>query len=311
VVENPEQFPQNDLHPRVDVELARRASGQHGVLSRAQLLDAGIDDERIRYRLKIGRLHRLHRGVYAVGFVSSSPLTRAMAAVLACGPDAVLSHRSAAALWEFGARWRGPVEVTTGSKRQRHGVIAHRSQTLAPGDLTVHQAIPVTTVARTVVDLAHVLGERALERAVNDARLAGRLRVEDLALLLDRLPIRKGTARLAALLAHDDAPTRSAFEDEFLRFARRHDLPRPQVNQRIAGYEVDMVWRPQRLIAELDGRRFHAHPRAFEADRKRDAYLVAAGYRVVRVTWRRLVGEPEREAGLFRELLGQGRPSTG
>jgi very-short-patch-repair endonuclease len=278
---------------------------QHGVVSRRQLIDAGISDEVITHRLRTGALHRLHRGVYAVGYRSSSPLTRAMAAVLVCGPDAVLSYRSAAALWEIGVPWGGSTEVTTtrAAARRHSGLTVHRSRTLAPQQTTVHRGIPVTTVARTLIDLADVLNDRALARAFNEAQITRRLRLDELTEFLPHLNGRRAATRLLAFVERSDGVTRSVLEDVFLALVEQHALPRPEANQRVAGYEVDMLWREQRLIAELDGRRYHQHARAFEHDRDKDAALVAAGYRVIRVTWQRLVSQPAREAERFRALL--------
>jgi very-short-patch-repair endonuclease len=155
--------------------------------------------------------------------------------------------------------------------------VVHRHR-LAEIDVTRHWDIPVTTPARTLKDLAHVLSPAALTRAVNDARLRHLLSVDDA-----------------------QRPTRSALEDAFLTFIARHRLPSPEVNTMVAGYEVDMLWRPQRLIAELDG--YETHRFTFETDREKDADLVAAGFRVVRVTWERLAERPRREAARFRALL--------
>lgn len=261
-----------------DLGVAQIAARQHGLVTRSQLLRAGFADRAIHHRVATGRLIRVHRAVYAVGHLPPSPHARAMAAVLASGPDAVLSHLSAAALWGLG-RWHRPLEVTAHSRHRNQGVLVHRSRTLTRADVTRHYGIPVTTPARTLADLARVLDPRSLTRAVNDARLRHLVRTE---------PGQTG-------------PTRSVFEDAFLAFVHRHGLPTPEVNQLVAGYEVDMLWRPQRLIAELDGRAYHED--TFETDRERDATLTAAGLRVVRVTWRRLTRQEEREAARFRALL--------
>jgi very-short-patch-repair endonuclease len=278
-------------------------------MSRAQLLAAGLTAEAIRTRLASGRLHRLHSGVYAVGYPSPHPLARAMAAVLACGPRAVLSHRSAAALWEFETRWRRPIDVSAPQDRRHRGVRAHRSRTLTARDVTRHHGIPVTTPARTLLDLADVIDDRALARALNEARVQRRVGIEDVVDLLARSPGRRGAPRLHALIARPDAPTRSVFEDAFLAFTERHHLPRPEVNQHVAGHEVDMLWRRERLIVELDGQAYHDHARPFERDRDRDADLLAAGLPVVRVTWLRLTRQPHREARRLRKLLA--RPPSG
>ena len=258
--------------------IADLAARQHGLVTRPQLLGAGFADTAIAHRVQAGRLIRVHRGVFAVGHRPPTAHARAMAAVLACGPRAVLSHRSAAALWEL-ARWPREVEVTAPTLHRHRGVLVHRSRTLTRDDITRHYAIPVTTAARTLKDLARVLDPLPLTRAVNDARLR----------------------RLVSAEPGETGPTRSVFEAAFLAVIDRHHLPRPEVNQHMAGYEVDMLWRPQRLVAELDGRAYHED--TFEEDRERDASLTAAGLRVVRVTWRRLTRREEREAARFGALL--------
>jgi very-short-patch-repair endonuclease len=270
-----------------DREIARIAATQHGHVTRSQLLSAGFDGNAIDYRVKRGRLVIRHRGVYAVGHVPPSPYARAMAAVLACGPGAVLSHRSAAALFGL-IRWPRTLEVTAPTDHRVPGIHTHRSCRLS--DVTTHYGIPTTTPARTLHDLAKILDPASLTRAVNDARLRSLLSADD----LDPAVARRLTS------GRTEAPTRSVFEDAFLAFLDRHRLPRPEVNQRIAGYEVDMLWRSRRLVAELDGRAYHDD---FEHDRERDADLLAAGLRVVRVTWRRLTRAEHREAARFRVLL--------
>lgn len=286
-----------------DSELARRAAKQHGVLTRAQLLEVGLNANAISYRLRIGRLHRLHHNVYAPGHAAPAPLPRSMAAVLACGSGALLSHRSAATLWGIVPAWRGAVEVIADNTHRHCGVRVHRSKTLSAEDRTVHFGIPMTTPARTLLDLAALLDERALTRAVNEARIVCKVRLGALEAVVMRAPTHKGNARLRDIIERSDAPTRSAFEDAYLAFTRRYALPRPEVNQRIAGYMVDMLYRRERLIVELDGRRYHDEDLPFEHDRKKDANLLVAGFAVVRITWRRLHEECEREASRLRALL--------
>lgn len=278
------------------------------MVSRAQLIALGFNAGEIAYRLKVGRLHLLHRGVYAVGHRPPSPLAAAMAAVLACGPKAVLSHRAAGALWGIVPRWPARAEVTALREHRHPGIHVHRSHR---ADVTTRHGIPVTTPTRTLLDLADLLDDRALARAVNEAYVQRLTTPQDLAALLTRSFGRR-TARLAPH-ASAATPTRSHLEDEFLRFVKRHDLPRPQVNQRIAGHEVDFVWRAQRLIVELDGYAFHATRQAFERDRERDADLLDAGFSTLRITQRRLRGHPAKEARRLQALLGgvgggDGRP---
>ena len=179
-------FTPSDHTPGGDREIARIAAEQHGIVTRAQLLAAGLDANAIDHRLRIGRLHLLYRGVYAVGHRPPSPHARAMAAVLACGPGAVLSHRSAAALWGIG-RWRGPIDVTARPSTRRP-TCASTAQDARRPDITHHHGIPVTTPARTLLDLADVLDDASLTRAVNDARLQRLLSLDDLAALLTARP---------------------------------------------------------------------------------------------------------------------------
>ena len=254
------------------------------MLTRPQLLNAGVSVNRIDREVKAGRLIRLHQGVYALGHLPPSPHARSMAAVLACGPHAVLSHRSAAALYGL-IRYDGPVHVTAPAKHRRRGIVLHRDK-LTHADITRHYAIPVTTPARTLTDLARSLDPATLTRAVNDARLRRLMSLDDLPPKLRR--------------GQPANPTRSAFEDAFRTFCDRHELPQPEINVVVAGYEVDALWRAQRLIAELDGEDYHQD---FETDRAKDADLLEARYRVVRVTWDRLTRKPAREADRFRHLL--------
>jgi very-short-patch-repair endonuclease len=197
----------------------------------------------------------------------------------------VLSHRSAAQLYGL-IRYSGPIEMSAPTLHRRQGAVVHRSR-LTDADVTHHWGIPATTPARTLTDLAHDLDPASVTRAVNAARVARLMSRDD-------LPPRLRDIQAAR-------PTRSAFEDAFLRFCTRHRLPRPEINAIVAGYEVDAYWPAHALVAELDGREFHDD---FEADRAKNADLVEAGLRVVRLTWHRLTRQPRREAARFRRLLG-------
>lgn len=232
---------------------------------------------------------------------------RWMAATLAGCPGAVLSHRSAGALWGI-VRWDGAIDVTVARRlHPRRGLALHHGR-LAPDEHITHDAITVTTPPRTLLDLAAVLSPARLERAVHEAevlRLADPLSLPD---LLDRHPGRRGVAALRAVLddlgAGGPVVTRSELEDRFLPLMATAGLLVPATNVFIEGFEVDCVWREQRFIAELDGRGVHATLRAFERDRDRDRGLQAAGWRVVRITWLQLRDEPGAVAADLRRLLG-------
>jgi very-short-patch-repair endonuclease len=270
------------------------------VVSQAQLIAAGLDRDAIKYRRRVGRLHLLHRGVYAVGHRPPSPLATAMAAVLACGPDAALSHRSAAALWRIAPRWHSPVEVTAPTMHRLKGIHVHRSRHI---DATAHYGIRVTTPVRTLVDLADVLNPKQLTRALNEAQVQRLVTANELATLLTRYP-----GRRTSQLTPERGATRSTLEDRFVRFLKRHHLPLPELNQQIAGHEVDAVYREQNLVIELDSRQFHSTPRAFENDRDRDADLLNAGFSTLRVTDHRLKEQQATEAQRLKAILRSRNP---
>jgi very-short-patch-repair endonuclease len=277
------------------------------MVTRVQLLGLGLSAREIDYRARTGRLWRVHHGVYCVGRPPVTPHERAMAAVLACGPRAALSHVPAGALWELKLRWPTTMEVTAPSKRSRPGIKVHRSP-LERRDVTRHYGIPVTTLARTLLDLAEVLETPSLTRAVNEARLRRKATLTDLAELLHRSPGRT-TRRLRPFVQNPTGPTRSEFEDAFLAFARRHGLPTSEMNQIVAGYEVDVLFGEQRLVVELDGREFHEH--TFEEDRERDAVLLNAGFPVLRLTWDRFNRQEQREAQRLKHILDQRSTTAG
>jgi very-short-patch-repair endonuclease len=267
------------------------------VVTIAQLLAAELDRDAVAYRRRVGRLHLLHRGVYAVGHRPPSPLATAIAAVLACGPDAALSHGSAAALWKIVPRWPTPTHVTAPSERDRPGIHVHRSP---HAEATTHYGIRVTTPLRTLVDLADVLPPKHLTRAVNEAQVQRLVTPAELTTLLTRYPGRR-TARLTP----ERGATKSTLEDDFTRFLKRYKLPLPERNQTIAGHEVDAVYRQHHLVIELDSRQFHATPRAFEQDRDRDADLLDAGFPAIRITDHRLKHHPTKEARRLKAILNR------
>jgi hypothetical protein len=236
----------------IDAVTAALAGRQHGVVARRQLLQLGFGRRAIDRRIAQGRLHPLHLGVYAVGHRVLSQRGRWMAAVLACGPDAVLSHQSAAALWCIRHTAKARVDVTAPrALRPRPGIHPHCAA-LPTDEVTAHDSIPTTTPDRTLLDLAAVVPRQTLERALDEAEV---LRLPGPAALLDRYPRRRGAANLRSLLltARSPTPTRTELENRFRSFVDDHGLPRPEINTMIEGYEVDAAWREARLIVEVEG----------------------------------------------------------
>jgi uncharacterized protein DUF559/putative AbiEi antitoxin of type IV toxin-antitoxin system len=291
-----------------DREIALLAARQHGVVTRQQLVEVGLRPSAIEHRLRAMRLHPLHRGVYAVGRKDVSQLGRFMAAALACGPDAVLSHRSAAALWQLRTDDRRTIHVVALRSRhtRRRGIALHLVRTLHADDRASVKGIPVTSVPRTLLDLAEVVRSDVMERALEQAE---RLQLFDLRAvdeLLERSHGRRGLGVLKRALAAYREPaavTRSELERRFLDLCRDAGLPTPAVNTWVAGQEVDMVWPQQRLVVELDSRTYHQTRAAFDRDRIRDEALQIAGYRVLRVTARRLDTDAAAVIGATRSLL--------
>jgi very-short-patch-repair endonuclease len=280
--------------------IAGLASKQRGVVSRAQLIAAGIHTDAIKLRARSGRLHPVHRGVYLVGHSKPMHGAREMAAVLACGPGAVASHVSAAHLLKllpYPANPR-PVDVTVPGGRdpaKRAGIRIHCVELLDRRDTRRVHSIPITTPARTLLDLATVLPPYLLERTIAEAQVRRLATRRDLLDQLRRNRGRRGTRVLRHVLDLEGGPafTRSRAERRLLKLVRAADLPTPETNARLHGYEVDFLWRDQRLVVEFDSFRFHSPRARFERDRARDAALAAAGYTVIRVTWRQLVDTPE------------------
>jgi very-short-patch-repair endonuclease len=228
-----------------------------------------------------------------------------MAAVLSCGDAADLSHRSAGSHWGI-ARYDGTrIDVTTPSQRRSRGRIRIHVARLHPDDRAVEDGIPVTSVARTLLDLAAIVGERRTERALERAEKLELLDLTAIEAVCRRSFGHRGleNLRLALGLYLPDDRTRSGLERDLVDFCRDHELPDPLINAIVAGHEVDALWPKARLVVELDGWEHHRDRAAFERDRIRDAELTLAGYRVIRITWRRLRDNPERVAALIRRAL--------
>lgn len=298
----------------LDERIAELAEGQHGVVARRQLLASGVGEEAIEVRLRAGRLHRLHRGVYSVGYRVVSREARWMAAVLFAGPGAVLSHYSAAALWGMRAPSSRAIEVTTPKKSRSRGTIQRHFALLPPDEVTEHRGIPVTTVPRTLFDLAAVSSIDAVEHALRESeylRLHDRLSLPD---LLARYPRRCGSVTVRECLRRRRSlpagRARSWLELEFLPFLRREGLPRPRLNVwlqvREKSIQVDCLW-PGKVVIELDGFAGHGTRVAFREDRARDRRLRVAGYGVTRIAPEQLEDEPEALAADLRALFEEGR----
>lgn len=288
------------LTSRGEVGLAEVARRQHGVVSLAQLREAGLDGGAVKWRVRRGRLHRVHRGVYALGHARITARGRLWAATLAI-PGSALSHRSAAAAWDL-CPVPNRLEVTTrGTSRNVEGVRVHHARTLEA--TTQPDGLPLTTLSRTLRDLAATEPEQRLTRLL---RRAEHLRLLDTTALTSPTGTR-GARRLRAALGEvapaEGTYTRSDLEERFVELIASAELPAPAVNTVIEGYEVDFAWRRSRVIAETDGAATHLTQSAFEADRRKDAVLTAAGWRVVRFTWRQVTPDPEAVAGVLRRLL--------
>ncbi len=285
-----------------DVLVARKAETQHGRISTAQLNECGLDDAAIRVRLARGQLHRVHRAVYAVGHEAWSVDAHFMAAVLAGGRGAVLSHLSAAMLWGF-MPWRlrdGEIIVRGAKGRMQDGLRVHRHR-LHPDEVTRRYDIPVTTAARACLDIAEELAPKPLRRAVRQAQAENHADVRQIADVLGRANGHRGAKKLTDLIATGPAPTRSELEDIVLDLLLRGGLPHPDVNQPLYRLDRKIVpdfrWPAQRLVVEADGSAWHDGKLAREDDTERQAVLEATGERVIRITFDQAIAKPEQSVG--------------
>jgi very-short-patch-repair endonuclease len=296
---------------RIEREVARLAEKQHGVVGRRQLVDIGLSERAVDHRVAMGRLHPVARGVYAVGHKGISQLGRLMAAVLASGPGAVISHRSAAALWGIRDPVGGAVDVTVPHRSTSSTGIRRHLSVLPADEITVCEGIAVTTSPRTIFDLA---ATSSVDRVEHDIRQLEFLRLYDRLSLLDlieRYPGRRGLRKVQVALARVEAlpagRIRSRLEERFLPFLRRHDLPRPRLNDWITvgeeRFQVDCHWSGTGQVVELDSWEAHGTKSAFREDRARDRVLRTAGYDVTRISWAQLDDEPQAVAADLRKLL--------
>ena len=295
-------------HPAAEEVIVKLASAQHGLVTRVQLMQAGVSRHIIDRRMKMGLLRALHAGVYQVGAVSA-PHAREAAALLACG-GGLISHASAAALWEMlPPQPNNPVDVTLADARhsgRRAGIRRHR-QFVAKDEIAVACGLPMTSRARTIFDLSTTLAGRELERALAagervDPDLRDRVRA-----LMCRYAGHGGITVLRDLIESKEpaAFTRSPPEEQLLMMIRRSGLPVPELNCDIRGFEVDCYWRQAKLVVEVDGFAYHRSRSAFIRDRQRDSALAAAGIRVLRLSWHQLVNEQERTLVQLAQALAR------
>ena len=271
-------------------ELLREfCSTQYGVVTRRQLLGLGLRAHRLDRLVQSTRLVVIRRGLYQIGPVAAVRGLE-MAALLVGGAMSRLSHGTAAILHELRpAGCATAVEISV-SRRMRcsiPGVITHRIGSLREDEALMLDGLRVTTPARTLLDIAGQLSSRDVEQAIASAMRRGLVTRAEMNGMVSRHQTHRGAAVLRALLEEERVPafTRSLAEEEFLALVRAARLPHPELNVSVMGYEVDFLWRPRRLVAEVDGYAFHSSARSFAADRRRDAELIAAGYRVLRFTW--------------------------
>jgi very-short-patch-repair endonuclease len=297
--------------PMIDRLIAALAERQHGVVAIWQLIELGLGPDAIQYRVSIGRLHRVHQGVYAVGHRHLTREGHRMAAVLAYGPDAVLSHWSAAAHWGIGGA-RVRYDVTTPHKKRSRKTIRAHTARLRHDDQTVHNGIPITTVARTILDLAAQSTTDQITYLIEEADRKHLLDIPALDRAIARRPRAAGVARLKAVLItyRGPADTRSQLERKFRRLIAKAGLPEPQFNVVIAGITVDVFWPEWKLVVELDGEPYHNNPRAFENDRIRDARLQKHDLRVLRVTGDRIDNAPDEVLADVIALRRPAKPSS-
>jgi len=286
--------------------IRRTAERQHGNVTITQLRASGLSDREVRRRVEKGALKRRHTGVYAVGHVPQTRESRWMAGVLALGSGAVLSHRAAGALWGI---VDGAVEtevlVSSGTGRaKRDGIVVHRAP-LRPEDVVRRRGIPVTSLLRTLLDLAAVQPPDQLERSFEQAQVHHHLAPELLAVEVLCRRRYRGSRRLRHLLAEavDPAKVRSVLELRFLKMCGAQGIRRPLVNERVGPWMPDFLWTTEHVVVETDGRRFHHTAAQRRKDREKDAYLRAQGFTVIRLTWTEVVEQPDATGARVRAAL--------
>jgi very-short-patch-repair endonuclease len=275
-------------------EVLALAATQHGVVTRGQLLDLGLGSRAIEHRIRRGKLHPVHRGVYAVGRPELTRHGDLIAGVLSCGPGSALSHDAAGEVLEIRRRRAGPIDVTVpGAERRRPGIRTHR-RPLPAAAVTHRHGIPVTSAVRTLIDLAQRLTASELEAAVNEADKLDLVNPERLRAALDGREGQHGVTPLRALLdSRTLTLTDSELERRFLPIARRAGLPPPLTQCDLNGFRVDFYWPDLRLVVETDGLRYHRTPAQQAKDRRRDQAHAAAGLTALRFTHEQVARDPE------------------
>ncbi len=280
------------------------------MISGDQLRQLGIGRGAIAHRRATGRLFRLHEGVFLVGGPALAPLAAEVAALLACGAASVLGDATAAWMWELRPAPPPAVHVVLPGvhRRRLSGVVVHTTSPLGGADIRIRSGLAVTAPARTLIDIAASSDQRAADRTVEAALARQLVSTTEIDAALRRAGSRRGVGRVRRALdqiAGGPAITRSEAERRLIALVRRARVPSPEANSRVCGFEVDLAWPAQRLIVEVDGYEFHGTRSAFERDRRRDADLLAQGWRVIRLTSRRIVDEPEAVISLLAGALAQ------
>lgn len=277
------------LREKVDAVIGRIAARQHGAVTREQLLAAGLTARMIDERISTGMLLPVHRGVYLLSWGPRSPLASEAAAVLACSPQALLSHRTAGRLWELPVATPYAIELTVVGRHRKSpkGLIVHSVSRLAASELRRHAGIPITSPSLTVLDLAALTAESALQAIVNEARVLRLLTEEELHATLRRHPRRAGARRVRKLLDSERGPriTRSEAERKALMVMRAHGIEPDDSDVQLGPYRMDFFFERELLAVEVDGYRYHGTPKRFVDDRRRMAYLASRGIQVFPLTW--------------------------
>lgn len=288
--------------------VAEIASGQDSLITHDQLSALGVGRNAIGHRLASRRWQRLHNGVYLIGAAPPTLTARARAALLTCGEGSVLSHRTAAQRWALLAAGE-QVHVTVPGRNPgvRQDLHIHRVRWLGPDEVTTRDGIPLTTPARTICDLAATEPLRDVEQALAEARIHRLASDPQLLAVIARAPTRPGSSIVRRLLTLEDDSgyTRTRAERRLRDLLRAAGTERPLFNEPVLGYVVDALWPKQRLIVEVDGYTYHGNRAAFERDRRRDQELIAAGYRVIRITWLQLRDRPIETIATIIKALTQ------